>query len=213
MIAFRVTERTVQSVRACMAATDERGDQVKPGELEVSTVTHHEGAGKSNVVKPRVKQQEKANDRTLSPRSAEPRVVVASIEAPGVAVALQSESDLAKLARPRLQPKCPICSGPTSPLTGGACLTCRRKMDDAMDAEMKRLAEDREFQREMEEALERLPAGKTKACAAGCGKQLAFDYWSDICGEPECVAWALGERERRWDVETEIAIRLAERDV
>lgn len=69
---------------------------------KVFTVPHNEGAGKSNAVKERVKQQGKASDRTLSPRSAEPRVVVASIEAPGVAVALRSESDFPKLARPRL---------------------------------------------------------------------------------------------------------------
>lgn len=269
-----MTLRAVQSIRTRIAATDERSDQVKPGELEVpkvldsdgdgaargipllarnvkparcqrhgersdrqsthavkrggkpmtvnggefelrrppseevQTVTHHEGGRKSDAVKPRVKQQEKANDRTLSPRSAEPSVAVASIEAPAVAVTLQSESDLAKSAGPRLQSKCPICHGPTSSLTGGACATCRRKMDEAMDAQMKRLAEDREFQRELDEALERLPeTGKTKACAAGCGEQLNFSYWSDICGKPECVAWALGEKYRRWDAELEQSIK------
>lgn len=135
--------RTIQSVRDRIAATDERSDQAKPGELEVP-----------------------------------------------------------KIAR------CPICDGPTSSLTGGACLACRRKMDAAMDAQMKQLAEDREFQRELDEALERLPeTGKTKACAAGCGEQLNFSYWSDICGKPECVAWALGEKQRRWDAELERSIK------
>ena len=111
------------------------------------------------------------------------------------------------------QSKCPICYGPTSSLTGGACLTCRRTMDAAMDAQMKRLADDREFQRELEEASEQLPnTGRTKACAAGCGEQLALNYWSDICGKPECVAWALGEKQRRWDAQTEIAIRMAGRE-
>ena len=70
------------------------------GESQPS-VTPHEGEDKSNVVKVRVMQQEKASERTVSPRSAGTRVVVASIESPGVAVALQSESDWPKLAPPR----------------------------------------------------------------------------------------------------------------
>lgn len=193
-----MTLRTLQAIRNRLA-----DDQARTGELEVSrvsTVTHHEGAGKSNAVKPRGKQQEKASDRTLSPRSAGPRVVVASIEAPEVAVALQSESDLAKLARPR----CPLCKGPTSSLTGGACLTCRRKMDAAMDAEMKRLADDREFQQELEEKVEDLPV-RMKRCPS-CGAEHCRPF-TDLCGAAECDAWAIDGKYRRWDTELEVSIK------
>lgn len=136
-----------------------------------------------------------------------------SIEAPGVAVSLQSESDLAKLARPRLQTKCPICDGPTSSLTGGACLTCRRKMDAAIDAQMKRLADDREFQRELGEALEQLdamPPQKLRYCE--CCKEPFHDDYRSVCGKHSCQVWLEGEKYRRWDVETEAAIKLAGRE-
>lgn len=234
--------RTSQSMRNRIAVTDERSDQVRPGELEVYAgggvdgdthhaerrlsgvcpresmdalagsiparqhqllaVSHNEGADKSDVVKvtgmvdggDRMLLRHRGNSQdSITPKSAGPahdwRAQVSVSSVPALA-------------------ECPICHGPTSSLTGGACATCRRKMDAAMDEQMKRLAEDREFQRELEEALEQLPdTGKTKACAAGCGEQLSFSYWSDICGKPECVAWALGEKQRRWDVELERSIK------
>lgn len=135
--------RTIQSVRNRIEATDERSDQVRPGELEVP-----------------------------------------------------------KIAR------CPICHVPTSSLTGGACLDCRRKMDAAMDAQMKQLADDREFQRELEEALEQLdamPPQKLRYCE--CCKEPFHDDYRSVCPRHHCQLWLEGEKYRRWNAELEQSIK------
>lgn len=75
----------------------------EPIAAQSSTISQPEGAGKPDAVKPRLNQQEKADPPTQSSSGAAgTRVVVASIESPGVAVALESESDLVKSAPPRI---------------------------------------------------------------------------------------------------------------
>jgi DNA repair exonuclease SbcCD ATPase subunit len=78
-------------------------------------------------------------------------------------------------------------------------------MDAAMDEQMKQLAEDREFQRELEEAAEDLPLNM-KRCPS-CGAEHSRPF-TDLCGSERCDAWALDGKYRRWDAETEVSIRM-----
>mgnify|MGYP000959116533 CR=1 FL=1 len=234
--------RTSQSMRNRIAVTDERSDQVRPGELEVYAgggvdgdthhaerrlsgvcpresmdalagsiparqhqllaVSHNEGADKSDVVKvtgmvdggDRMLLRHRGNSQdSITPKSAGPahdwRAQVSVSSVPALA-------------------ECPICHGPTSSLTGGACATCRRKMDAAMDEQMKQLAEDREFQRELEEALEQLdamPPQKLRYCE--CCKEPFHDDYRSVCPRHHCQLWLEGEKYRRWNAELEQSIK------
>lgn len=266
--------RTIQSIRTRIAATDERSDQVKPGELEVPCGGRTRGPGHDetsvNVVRrggvlgsqlqPRQtgltlgesnpsanhngesvtagKDPHKVYGQTVQDGTAmeatvsgdERLTVVRDGDLPKktarislISVAMPDAANVTSEPRKITagspvcsvgaipipdQSKCPICDGPTSRLTGGACPTCRRKMDAAMDAQMKQLADDREFQRELEEALEQLdamPPQKLRYCE--CCKEPFHDDYRSVCPRHHCQLWLEGEKYRRWNAELEQSIK------
>ena len=193
--------RTIQSVRNRIEATDERSDRVKPGELEVPKLSVSDYRQRSSSVGTGLAVTRGVYE-VGAPSCCKSRAEGRGYEDRKAAASETSPPSAANSSR------CPICDGPASPLTGGACLTCRRKMDAAMDAQMKQLADDREFQRELEEALEQLdamPPQKLRYCE--CCKEPFHDDYRSVCPRHHCQLWLEGEKYRRWNAELEQSIK------